>query len=40
MTTLALNNVRPYGEDATNLLINVTRGVIEAIGDNRFDDAD
>ena len=40
MTTLALNNVRPYGEDATTLLINVTRGVIEAIGDNRFDDAD
>ena len=40
MTTLALNNVRPYGEDATNLLIDVTRGVIEAIGDSRFDDAD
>ena len=40
MTTLALNNVRPYGEDATNILIDVARGVIEAIGDNRFDDAD
>ena len=26
MTTLALNNVRPYGEDATNILIDVTRG--------------
>ena len=40
MTTLALNNVRPYGEDVTNILIDVTDGVIDAVGENPFDDAD
>ena len=40
MTTLALNNVRPYGEDATNLLIDVDRGLIDAISETPFDDAD
>lgn len=40
MTTLALNNVRPYGEDVTNILIDVTDGVIDAVGENSFDDAD
>ena len=40
MTTLALNNVRPYGEDETNILIDVADGVIESIGENPFDDAD
>ena len=39
MTTLALNNVRPYGEDETNLLIDVEAGVIESIGDSPFTDA-
>ena len=34
MTTLALNNVRPYGEDVTNILIDVTDGVIDAVGEN------
>ncbi|MDK8796757.1 dihydroorotase [Corynebacterium sp. MSK044] len=36
VTTLALNNVRPYGEDETNILINVEAGVIESIGDAPF----
>ncbi len=40
MTTLALNNVRPYGEDETNILIDVADGVIDSIGENPFDDAD
>ena len=40
MTTLALNNVRPYGEDETNILIHVEDGVIDAMGENPFDDAD
>ncbi|WKK61617.1 dihydroorotase [Corynebacterium sp. P3-F1] len=40
MTTLALNNVRPYGEDETNILINVADGVIDSMGDTPFDDAD
>ncbi|MDK8879652.1 dihydroorotase [Corynebacterium sp. MSK008] len=40
MTTLALNNVRPYGEDVTNILIDVSDGVIDAVGENPFDDAD
>ena len=40
MTTLALNNVRPYGEDVTNILIDVADGVIDSIGENPFDDAD
>lgn len=40
MTTLALNNVRPYGEDVTHILIDVTDGVIDAVGENPFDDAD
>ena len=40
MTTLALNNVRPYGEDVTNILIDVAAGVIDSIGENPFDDAD
>ena len=40
MTTLALNNVRPYGEDETNILIDVADGVIDAVGENPFDDAD
>ena len=40
MTTLALNNVRPYGEDVTNILIDVADGVIDAVGENPFDDAD
>ncbi len=39
MTTLALNNVRPYGEDETNILISVEAGVIESIGDAPFTDA-
>lgn len=39
MTTLALNNVRPYGEDETNILIDVEAGVIESIGDSPFTDA-
>ena len=39
MTTLALNNVRPYGEEETNILINVEAGVIESIGDAPFTDA-
>ncbi|MCZ9293104.1 dihydroorotase [Corynebacterium sp. c8Ua_172] len=39
MATLALNNVRPYGEDETNILIDVDAGVIEAIGDSPFTDA-
>ena len=34
MTTLALNNVRPYGEDVTNILIDVADGVIEIQGDH------
>ena len=40
MTTLALNNVRPYGENETNILIDVADGVIDSIGENPFDDAD
>ena len=40
MTTLALNNVRPYGEDVTNILIDVADGVIDAVGENPFDDSD
>ena len=40
MTTLALNNVRPYGEDETNILIDVADGVIDSMGDTPFDDAD
>ena len=40
MTTLALNNVRPYGEDVTNILIDVADGVIDSVGENPFDDAD
>lgn len=40
MTTLALNNVRPYGEDETHLLIDVDRGVIDATSDTPFGDAD
>ncbi|WJY97662.1 dihydroorotase [Corynebacterium fournieri] len=40
MTTLALNNVRPYGEDETNILIDVEDGVIDSMGENPFDDAD
>jgi len=40
VTTLALNNVRPYGEDVTNILIDVADGVIDSIGENPFDDAD
>lgn len=40
MTTLALNNVRPYGEDVTSILIDVNDGVIDAVGENPFDDAD
>jgi len=40
VTTLALNNVRPYGEDETNILIDVADGVIDSIGENPFDDAD
>ena len=39
MTTLALNNVRPYGEDQTNILIDVDAGVIDSIGDTPFTDA-
>ncbi|WP_420840132.1 dihydroorotase [Corynebacterium meitnerae] len=39
VATLALNNVRPYGEDETNILIDVDAGVIEAIGDSPFTDA-
>ena len=37
MTKLALNNVRPYGEDVTSILIDVEDGVIDSIGDNPFD---
>ena len=40
MATLALNNVRPYGEDETNILIDVADGVIDSMGDTPFDDAD
>lgn len=40
MTTLALNNVRPYGEDEISILIDVADGVIDSIGENPFDDAD
>lgn len=40
MTTLALNNVRPYGEDETNILIDVDAGVIDSIGQTPFSDAD
>jgi len=40
VTTFALNNVRPYGEDVTNILIDVADGVIDAVGENPFDDAD
>lgn len=40
MTTLALNNVRPYGEELTHLLIDVTEGVIDAASDSPFDGAD
>ncbi|UIZ93235.1 dihydroorotase [Corynebacterium sp. CNCTC7651] len=40
MSTLALNNVRPYGEDVTNILIDVDGGVIESIGAEPFADAD
>ena len=39
MTTLALNNVRPYGKEETNILISVEAGVIESIGDAPFTDA-
>lgn len=39
MATLALNNVRPYGEDETNILIDVDAGVIDSIGDAPFTDA-
>ncbi|MDK8795376.1 dihydroorotase [Corynebacterium sp. MSK041] len=39
VTTLALNNVRPYGEEETNILISVEAGVIESIGDAPFTDA-
>nr|WP_289624554.1 dihydroorotase [Corynebacterium afermentans] len=35
-----MNNVRPYGEDVTNILIDVADGVIDAVGENPFDDAD
>nr|WP_228496218.1 dihydroorotase [Corynebacterium afermentans] len=35
-----MNNVRPYGEDVTHILIDVTDGVIDAVGENPFDDAD
>lgn len=37
MSTLALNNVRPYGEDETNILIDVAAGVIDAVSDDAFD---
>lgn len=40
MTTLALNNVRPYGEDVLNLLIDVTSGTIAEVSDTPFTDAD
>ncbi|MEH0146198.1 dihydroorotase [Corynebacterium sp. Q4381] len=40
MTTLALNNVRPYGEDATNILIDVAAGVIDSVSEQPFTDAD
>lgn len=40
MTTLALNNVRPYGEDVLNLLIDVTSGTIAEVSDTPFSDAD
>ena len=38
MTTLAINNVRPYGEDTTNILIR--DGAIAEMGDSRFDAAE
>lgn len=40
MTMLALNNVRPYGEDVLNLLIDVTSGTIAEVSDTPFTDAD
>ena len=40
MTTLALNNVRPYGEDVKHVLIDVTSGRIAEVGDAPFEDAD
>ena len=40
MTTLALNNVRPYGEDVKHVLIDVTSGRIAEVGDAPFQDAD
>lgn len=40
MTTLALNNVRPYGEDVLNLLIDVTSGTVAEVSDTPFTDAD
>lgn len=40
MTTLALNNVRPYGEDVLHLLIDVTSGTIAEVSDTPFSDAD
>ncbi|WP_087118000.1 dihydroorotase [Corynebacterium urinipleomorphum] len=40
MTTLALNNVRPYGEDETNILIDVDAGVIDSIDGTACTDAD
>ena len=40
MTTLALNNVRPYGEDVKHLRIDVTEGRIAAIADEPFGPAD
>ncbi|MCP1387143.1 dihydroorotase [Corynebacterium sp. TA-R-1] len=40
MSTLALNNVRPYGEDVTNILINTADGVIAEIAGTPFTDAD
>ena len=40
VTTLALNNVRPYGEDEISILIDVADGVIDSISDTPFDDAD
>ena len=38
MTTLALNNVRPYGEDVKHVLIDVAAGRISVIGDTPFQD--
>lgn len=40
MTTLALNNVRPYGEDVKHVLIDVASGRIAEIGDAPFEDVD